>query len=93
MKTWSEGLDQEFNRMTSGSNDITGAYQLQQVSKEKCYNRIKLTEYEFLKVFMINDFINFVASIGVSTEIQWADSKNGWKTNSTRYERKNGTDI
>ena len=35
MRTWSEGLDQEFNRMTSGSNDITGAYQLQQVSKEE----------------------------------------------------------
>ena len=31
MKAWSEGLDQKFDQMTSGSNDVTGAYQLQQV--------------------------------------------------------------
>ena len=44
MRTWSEGLDQEFNRMTSGTNDITGAYQLQQVSKPKYHNKIKSTK-------------------------------------------------
>ena len=31
-----------------------------------------------LKRPIINYFTNFVASIGVSTEIQWANSQNGW---------------
>ena len=33
MKSWSESLDQKFDQMTSGSSDITGAYQLKQVGK------------------------------------------------------------
>jgi len=44
MRTWSEGLDQEFNRMTSGSNDITGAYQLQQVYQQKFNGQILKTD-------------------------------------------------
>ena len=32
MKTWSKNLDQKFAQLTSGTDDITGASQLQEVS-------------------------------------------------------------
>ena len=47
--------------MTSGTNDITGAYQLQQVSKPEYHNKIKSTKwYWVLKALTINDFTIFL---------------------------------
>ena len=76
MTAWSEGLDQKFDQMTSGSNDITGAYQLQQViviinlkliSNPTVKSKGNLDDEGFSRIFII---------LGLSTKIQWSDTSN-----------------
>ena len=76
MKAWSEGLDQKFDQMTSGSNDVTGAYQLQQVIATVNFKLISNPTVNIES--KVNDelFSRISIFLGLSTKIQWSNTSN-----------------
>ena len=78
MKIWSKGLDDKFSEITTGSNDITGASQLQNVSNFHLVvfkpNNIFLSVncfciYEYVKLIMY-----YYNSPGVQAKFQWTNT-------------------